>query len=114
MIFDLISFHMGFYAMNESSSNCVANGVGLGLVDSRIFRRNVLSFCFVLCSFAVIQWKKMARNVPIPPGSVKLISAGLLAGLGIYAFNQGLYNVEGGHRAIVFNRISGVKDQVFS
>jgi prohibitin 2 len=35
------------------------------------------------------------------------------AGLGIiYAGSNCLFNVEGGHRAIVFNRIGGLKDEV--
>ncbi|XP_039137803.1 prohibitin-1, mitochondrial-like [Dioscorea cayenensis subsp. rotundata] len=31
----------------------------------------------------------------------------------IYAAQNSLYNVEGGHRAIVFNRIQGIKDEVY-
>lgn len=44
----------------------------------------------------------------------KLVSVGLLAGLGLYGLSEGLYNVEGGHRAIVFSRIGGIKDQVLT
>uniref|UniRef100_A0A2N9IGY7 Prohibitin n=1 Tax=Fagus sylvatica TaxID=28930 RepID=A0A2N9IGY7_FAGSY len=32
---------------------------------------------------------------------------------GLYVAFKSLYNVEGGHRAIVFNRIHGIKDRVF-
>ncbi|CAA0816202.1 Prohibitin-2- mitochondrial [Striga hermonthica] len=34
-------------------------------------------------------------------------------GLGVYGVSNSLYNVEGGHRAIVFNRIVGIKDKVY-
>ncbi len=43
-------------------------------------------------------------------GAVAIVG---LAGLG-YAFSQALYNVEGGKRAVVYNRIVGVKDKIFS
>ncbi|KAG6404902.1 hypothetical protein SASPL_132479 [Salvia splendens] len=55
-------------------------------------------------------------NVPKMPsgsGASKLISFGAIAGLAIYGLSNSLYNVEGGHRAIVFNRILGVKDKVY-
>ncbi|GAA0138799.1 hypothetical protein LIER_00476 [Lithospermum erythrorhizon] len=42
-----------------------------------------------------------------------LVKLGVIAGVGIYAVSNSLYNVEGGHRAIVFNRIIGVKDKVY-
>ena len=41
-----------------------------------------------------------------------LVRLGLIGGIGLYAAYHSLYNVEGGHRAIVFNRIHGVKDRV--
>ncbi|XP_057792420.1 prohibitin-1, mitochondrial-like [Salvia miltiorrhiza] len=55
-------------------------------------------------------------NVPKMPsgnGASKLISFGAIAGLTLYGLSNSLYNVEGGHRAIVFNRIWGVKDKVY-
>lgn len=54
-------------------------------------------------------------NVPKMPngnGASKLIYFGAIAGITIYGVSNSLYNVEGGHRAIVFNRIFGVKDKV--
>lgn len=60
--------------------------------------------------------KKMNFNnmkVPNVGGAASaLIKIGLVAGLGIYGVSNSLYNVEGGHRAIVFNRIVGVKEKV--
>ncbi|KAI3988080.1 hypothetical protein MKX01_011869 [Papaver californicum] len=54
---------------------------------------------------------------PKIPGGVNaasaLIKVGIVGGLGLYAAFNSLYNVEGGHRAIVFNRITGVKDKVY-
>lgn len=52
-------------------------------------------------------------NLPVGGAGGKLASVGLLAGLGLYGLSKGLYNVEGGHRAIVFSRIGGIKDQVY-
>lgn len=60
-----------------------------------------------------MNFKKM--NVPkMPSGGAAsaLVKLGLVAGLGVYGLANSLYNVEGGHRAIVFNRIIGVKDKV--
>lgn len=37
----------------------------------------------------------------------------LVGGAGLYAVLNSFYNVEGGHRAIVFNRIEGIKDKVY-
>ncbi|PON91912.1 Prohibitin [Trema orientale] len=42
-----------------------------------------------------------------------LLRVGIISGIGLYAAANSLYNVEGGHRAIVFNRIVGVKDKVY-
>uniref|UniRef100_A0A0C9S1S5 Prohibitin n=1 Tax=Wollemia nobilis TaxID=56998 RepID=A0A0C9S1S5_9CONI len=60
----------------------------------------------------------MNFNVKVPkmPGggpAAALTKAAVIGGLGIYAAFNSLYNVEGGHRAIVFNRIVGVKDRVY-
>uniref|UniRef100_A0A7I4DYE0 Prohibitin n=1 Tax=Physcomitrium patens TaxID=3218 RepID=A0A7I4DYE0_PHYPA len=54
------------------------------------------------------------RNVKMPNAGpagalAKLV---VIGGLGLYGAVNSLYNVEGGHRAIVFNRIVGVKDKV--
>lgn len=44
-----------------------------------------------------------------------LIKVGVVGavGLGLYGITHSMYNVEGGHRAIVFNRISGIKNKVY-
>lgn len=53
-------------------------------------------------------------NVPGGGGAAwALTKAVVLGGLGLYGALNSLYNVEGGHRAIVFNRIVGVKDKVY-
>ena len=56
------------------------------------------------------------NNVKVPkvPGGAAsaLLRVGIIGGLGLYAAANSLYNVEGGHRAIVFNRLVGVKDKV--
>ncbi|XP_044503530.1 prohibitin-1, mitochondrial isoform X1 [Mangifera indica] len=58
------------------------------------------------------------NNVKVPkvPGGgsiASLIKVGVIGGLGLYAAANSLYNVEGGHRAIMFNRLVGVKDKVY-
>lgn len=56
------------------------------------------------------------RNIKLPPGN----SVGRLAGVAIggaalvYGVTHALFNVEGGHRAIVFNRLVGIKDEVYA
>ena len=57
------------------------------------------------------------KNVKVPkvPGggaASALVKVGVIGAIGLYGAANSLYNVEGGHRAIVFNRIDGVKDQV--
>ncbi|XP_062147400.1 prohibitin-1, mitochondrial [Alnus glutinosa] len=59
------------------------------------------------------------NNVKVPkmPGggaASALLKVGVIGALGLYGAANSLYNVEGGHRAIVFNRIVGVKDQVYA
>lgn len=51
-------------------------------------------------------------NVPSGGAASALLKLGVIGGIGLYAAANSLYNVEGGHRAIVFNRLVGVKDEV--
>ncbi|KAG0575763.1 hypothetical protein M758_5G031100 [Ceratodon purpureus] len=55
------------------------------------------------------------RNVKMPNAGPAgaLAKLAVIAGIGVYGAANSLYNVEGGHRAIVFNRIVGVKDKVY-
>jgi len=57
------------------------------------------------------------NNVKVPkvPGggaASALLKVGIIGAIGLYGASNSLYNVEGGHRAIMFNRIVGVKEQV--
>ncbi len=59
--------------------------------------------------------QNLGRNIKIPQGggaAGRLASTVLLGGAAIYGATQSLFNVEGGHRAIVFNRLIGIKDKV--
>ncbi|MCO5584107.1 hypothetical protein L7F22_038030 [Adiantum nelumboides] len=58
----------------------------------------------------------MPRNPRIPNmgPALNIIKVAVLGGVGLYAVTNSLYNVEGGHRAIVFNRIEGIRDKVYS
>ncbi|KAJ0969406.1 hypothetical protein J5N97_022283 [Dioscorea zingiberensis] len=42
-----------------------------------------------------------------------LAKIAFIGGAAVYAARSSLYDVEGGHRAIVFNRIQGIKDKVY-
>ncbi|OEL15049.1 Prohibitin-2, mitochondrial [Dichanthelium oligosanthes] len=56
---------------------------------------------------------KGGGRIPVPPaGAGALVKVALFGGAAVYAAMNSLYNVEGGHRAIVFNRINGIKDKV--
>ncbi|KAJ7556774.1 hypothetical protein O6H91_05G097500 [Diphasiastrum complanatum] len=55
------------------------------------------------------------RNVKLPSGAGPLgalTKVVLIGGAVVYGLANSLYNVEGGHRAIVFNRLVGIKDKV--
>ncbi|KAG2708842.1 hypothetical protein I3843_05G192200 [Carya illinoinensis] len=67
-----------------------------------------------------IHFHKMnLNNVKVPKmpsggAASTLLRLGVIGALGLYGATNSLYNVEGGHRAIMFNRIVGVKDQVYA
>nr|GEX00068.1 prohibitin-1, mitochondrial-like isoform X1 [Tanacetum cinerariifolium] len=52
-------------------------------------------------------------QIPNAGPASMLLKLGAVLGLGLYAAGHSFYNVEGGHRAIVFNRLVGVKDKVY-
>jgi len=53
-------------------------------------------------------------NMPPLPGGLGRLGTAAMGVLGLgYGVSQSLFNVEGGHRAIVFNRLSGIKNQVY-
>jgi prohibitin 2 len=57
---------------------------------------------------------KGGGRIPVPPaGAGALAKVAVIGGAAVYAAMNSLYNVEGGHRAIVFNRIEGIKDKVY-
>jgi prohibitin 2 len=49
------------------------------------------------------------QGAKVPGAGGKLA---VLGGAALYAVLNSFYNVEGGHRAIVFNRLEGIKDKV--
>jgi prohibitin 2 len=56
---------------------------------------------------------KGGGRIPVPPaGAGALAKVALIGGAAVYTAMNSLYNVEGGHRAVVFNRIDGIKDKV--
>ncbi|CAN1314266.1 Prohibitin-2, mitochondrial [Linum perenne] len=57
--------------------------------------------------------QKNAKKINHTQAGSRLVKIGVAAGAVIYAATNCIYNVEGGHRAIVFNRLTGVKNKVF-
>ncbi|CAH2046513.1 unnamed protein product [Thlaspi arvense] len=60
--------------------------------------------------------KMNATKVPKIPGSPllsALLKVSVIGGIGAYGIANSIYNVEGGQRAIVFNRITGIKEKVY-
>ncbi|PNX81235.1 prohibitin mitochondrial-like [Trifolium pratense] len=53
-------------------------------------------------------------KVPGGGGISALLKVSIIGGLAVYGATNTLYNVDGGHRAIVFNRLVGVKDKSLS
>ena len=51
-------------------------------------------------------------KVPSGGAASALVKFGIFGALGLYGLSESIYNVEGGHRAIVFNRLQGIKNQV--
>ncbi|BBH02032.1 prohibitin 6 [Prunus dulcis] len=72
-----------------------------------------ICLCFFSSPFTNMNMKNM--KVPKVPGRgiATLLTVGVVGALGIYGINNSLYNVDGGHRAIVFNRLVGIKDKVY-
>lgn len=63
--------------------------------------------------------KKMAsqisNRVNVPKGGALGLGGAILAlGLGAYGLTDVLFNVDGGHRAVVFNKIVGVRSTVYN
>ncbi|KAK1306471.1 hypothetical protein QJS10_CPA10g00248 [Acorus calamus] len=52
-------------------------------------------------------------NVPASSGISALLKAVTGGVILLYGVSNSFYNVDGGHRAIVFNRIGGIKDKVY-
>ena len=53
------------------------------------------------------------QNVRVPAQALNsLVKVAVAGGLGVYGVSNSIFNVEGGHRAIIFNRVTGIKDTV--
>ncbi|KAA8526335.1 hypothetical protein F0562_008462 [Nyssa sinensis] len=97
----------------------LVTGLGLLCMGSKPFSVSSLSGRSSSLSrppFAVRNMNFNNVRVPKVPGGgavSALLKLGVIGGLGVYGAANSLYNVEGGHRAIVFNRIVGVKDKVY-
>ncbi|KAL4860121.1 Prohibitin-2 [Chlorella vulgaris] len=57
------------------------------------------------------------KNMKMPsgggPAAGRLARVLLFGGAAVYGLTNSIFNVEGGHRAIVFNRLSGIKEEVY-
>ena len=58
--------------------------------------------------------ENMGRQMPKGAGTAaaRLAQVAVAGGLALYGAANSLFNVEGGHRAIVFNRVVGIKETV--
>lgn len=55
----------------------------------------------------------MAAKPPLSAAAIGGLARVLVGGgLAVYGAANSLFNVEGGHRAIVFNRLVGIKEEV--
>jgi prohibitin 2 len=51
--------------------------------------------------------------LPVSPAAIGGMAQLLIGGgLAVYGLTNSIFNVEGGHRAIVFNRLMGIKEEV--
>jgi hypothetical protein len=55
--------------------------------------------------------KNMGNKLPSGNAAGRLVRTVLIGGAAVYGITHSLFNVEGGHRAIVFNRFNGLKDK---
>lgn len=69
-----------------------------------------LAFC--VSSFSNMNYKRIP-NMPGAGAASALAKVAVIGGLGLYGALNSLFNVEGGYRAIVFNRIDGIKNKVY-
>lgn len=65
-----------------------------------------------LVSLTMDNMRKAAGRMPSGNAVGGLARVLLLGGAAVWGASNSLFNVEGGHRAIVFNRLSGIKDTV--
>eukprot|EP00877_Chromochloris_zofingiensis_P003190 jgi/Chrzof1/12872/Cz07g10130.t1 len=56
----------------------------------------------------------MAATPQITANIANIARVAVLGGATVYGIANSLFNVEGGHRAIVFNRVVGIKETVYS
>jgi hypothetical protein len=53
----------------------------------------------------------MQANVRSAAAVAQAVKVAVLGGASVYALSNSIFNVEGGHRAIIFNRVVGIKDE---
>ncbi|WVQ82397.1 prohibitin-2 [Cryptococcus sp. DSM 104549] len=49
----------------------------------------------------------------VPPGGARLMTAGVVLVTGVYVLGNSIFNVDGGHRAIKYSRLAGVKPDIY-
>ena len=67
---------------------------------------------FATClALSLAAMQASARSAQQLAQAIKLAALG---GAGVYGVSHSIFNVEGGHRAIIFNRLVGIKDTVYT
>ncbi|XLU45194.1 hypothetical protein S245_040008, partial [Arachis hypogaea] len=81
------------------------------LFHRRSFLLIVIISFFFYARYILINMNNVKVLNVLGGGLSALLKVSIFGGLAVYGAANSLYNVEGGHRAIVFNRIVGVKDK---
>ncbi|CAG7817431.1 unnamed protein product [Allacma fusca] len=79
-----------------------------------ILRASTFNTCKLQCNSWEYKRRKTGKLGKGPRGlglGLKLLAA---AGAAAYGVNQAMYTVEGGHRAIIFSRLGGIQDDIFT
>merc|ERR1711962_1859256 len=69
---------------------------------------------FVSLKMAGPKIAEMMKKIAAGGGGGAASGGAALALSGLYGISQSFYTVDGGHRAIIFSRIGGVQDRVYS
>ncbi len=94
-------------ALNQEAAE-VCTGAPKDICHQAWLARSLPS-CNCACRAQMENMKNMGSKLPSNAAG-RLVRTVLIGGAAVYGITHSLFNVEGGHRAIVFNRFGGLKD----